>query len=117
MIKLPKWFLWTGFSSARGMDTAYEQASAAAQKQLDETLAGPDNFHVAPDDTDMKNPDGEFEDPAPMVESAAERAMPGWDSRGDRFGDPEGQQGGTEGGRPATTSLPNEVHPLGDTKK
>jgi hypothetical protein len=33
-----------------------------------------------------------------MVESITERAAPGWDSRGDRYRDPEGQQGGTEGG-------------------
>ena len=113
MIKLSKIFLWTNFSSSRGMDQAYEQASKAAERNLKEQMAGPDQFHSTSDGADIKNPDDEAEDPAPMVESAAERAAPGWDSRGDRVNDPQGQQGGTDN-RPVTPPLPSEGLALDD---
>lgn len=106
---------WWGFGDAGGADRAYEGARKEADKEFQETFAGPkaiDEMYVAPNDIRMKNPEGEFKDPAPMVESKAERTKPGWDSRGDRFHDPEGQQGGTEGGRPAFPPLPNEIHPV-----
>jgi hypothetical protein len=108
--------LWTDFSDARGIDLQYERVKAKAEKELDATLAGPSKISVPADDTELKNPDGEFADPAAMVEPPAERAMKGWDSRGDHMHDPEGQQGGTEGGRPAIPPLPNEVHPVRNTK-
>jgi len=86
---------WWAFSDARGIDRAYEKVEKAAEKEFAETFAGPmHEMRVAPDDTSMKNPDGEFKDPAAMVESPADRAGPGWDSRGDHFKDPEGRQGG-----------------------
>jgi hypothetical protein len=101
MFKLPWFFRRVRMEDGPGMDTAYEQAGKAAEKQLDETLAGPDGMRVPADDTGMKNPGGAFADPAPMVETPAQRAMPGWDSRGDRFQDMEGQQGGVVGARPS----------------
>jgi hypothetical protein len=112
MFKWPQFFCRKSVSDGSGMDQAYEQAAKTAEKELDATLAGPDNMRAPADDTDMKNPDGEFSDPAPMVESPAGRAMPGWDSRGDRFKDPEGQQGGTVGTQPT----PNQTPPADDAK-
>jgi hypothetical protein len=87
---------WWAFSDAKGIDRAYAKVGVAAEKELAETLAGPQAIHetpVARDDTALKNPDGEFEDPAAMGKSPADRAVSGWDSRGDRFKDTEGQQG------------------------
>lgn len=96
MAKKFKVAYWWGFSDARGIDRAYERDRKDAEREFQATFAGPQAIHeisVATDDPEMKNPDGEFNNPAPMVESEAERALPGWDSRGDRFKDPEGQQG------------------------
>lgn len=88
---------WWAFSDARGIDRAYGKVEEAAEKEFAKTFAGPraiHEMHIARDDTKLKNPDGEFEDPAAMGEPRPDRAASGWDSRGDRHKDPEGQQGG-----------------------
>jgi hypothetical protein len=62
-------------------------------------VAGPKDQPAPDNDVEMKNPDGEWEDPAPMT--ASRPAHP----KGDSAVDPEGQQGGTHGGSPARPSL------------
>lgn len=58
---------WPGFRDAHGIDREYERVRETAQRELDETVAGPRDGARPPDGTDMKNPDGEFEAPSPMT--------------------------------------------------
>ena len=68
---------WPEFSDATGIDRAYEQARAEAERQLKEATAGPGPSPIAgpvpssipPGDTAMKNPEGAFADPAPGREN------------------------------------------------
>src|SRR5579883_1422700 len=93
-----------GFS-ARGYSAAYDADRVRAEKELQGTMAG-----HAPDaevaDPSLKNPDQELQAPASMPEGASHQAMAGpgpnltGNSRGDGTIDPQGQQGGTEGGQP-----------------
>lgn len=106
---------WWTFSDARGIDRAYKKDEAAAEKDLEKSLAGPmHEMNVAPDDTKLKNPDGEFKNPAAMVEVPADRVRPGWDSRGDRFKDPQGQQGGMVPDPTINPRLPDTPMPPAD---
>jgi hypothetical protein len=58
---------WREFADARGIDAEYAQAQAQADKELAEAMAGPDDsISVPPDDTEMKNPHGEFQGPSAM---------------------------------------------------
>jgi hypothetical protein len=88
---------WWTFGDAKGADLAYRDVEKKADAELARTLAGPKairEIDIPRDDTGMKNPDGDFQSPAAMVEVPAGRAVPGRDGRGDRVKDPEGQQGG-----------------------
>lgn len=75
---------WREFSDARGIESQYRQDQANADRELAEATAGPDDSdHVAPNDTELKNPHGELQSPstmaatppgAPPSNKAAERA-------------------------------------------
>ena len=69
-----------------------------------------------------KNPDHEAEIHAPMVAMRpADQKGPGPNQAGKSPGngkvDPQGQQGGTEGGSPAVPKLPNEIHPVASARE
>ncbi|MGH6828811.1 MAG: hypothetical protein ACREFW_07865 [Rhizomicrobium sp.] len=81
-------------SEAEGYSAAYERERKQALDEERDLMAGPKGLTVPIGDTEMKNPDGEFQNPAPMSEEDAGRG------KSDPKVDPEGQQGGTEGGRP-----------------
>jgi hypothetical protein len=103
--------------AAEGLDAAYRKDRERAERELDEIEAGPKaGMGIAADDTDMKNPDGEGEAPAPMTGPRAGAAGPGPDvvgnSRGDGTVDPQGQQAGTEGGQAGKPRLDGEGVPL-----
>jgi len=58
---------WQEFADARGIDAKYEEAKAEADRELRDATAGPDDaLQIAPDGTELKNPDGEFQWPSPM---------------------------------------------------
>lgn len=90
--------------SVRGYSAAYDADRARAEKELRDTMAGhPPDAEIH--DPTLKNPDGELQAPASMPEGALHRAMAGpgpnlvGNSKGDGSIDPQGQQGGTEGGQ------------------
>lgn len=89
--------------AARGYDAAYEADRARALAEQKATMAGEPAMPPGPD---AKNPDGEFERPAPMPDGAILGQTPGpgpnqvGNSKGDGTIDPQGQQAGTEGGQP-----------------
>lgn len=59
--------LWREFADATGIETKYREDQANADRELAEATAGPnDQDHIAADDTDMKNPHGEFQAPSAM---------------------------------------------------
>ena len=97
-----------GFS-ARGYDAAYAADRARAEKELASTMAGPK--HPLAKDATAKNPDNELQMPASMPEGATHQAMAGpgpngaGNSQGDGTVDPQGQQGGMEGGQPGRPSI------------
>jgi hypothetical protein len=58
---------WQDFADARGIDAKYAEERAQADKELADATAGPDDWvSIAPDDTAMKNPHGEFQAPSAM---------------------------------------------------
>lgn len=58
---------WREFADAAGIDAKYVEAQAQADKELADATAGPDDsISVPPDDTEMKNPHGEFQGPSAM---------------------------------------------------
>ena len=90
--------------SARGYSAAYDKDRDRAEKELNATMKPPSSG--APPDLSVKNPDHEFETPASMPPGSSAIGSrfdgpsgPG-NSRGDGSIDPQGQQGGTEGGQP-----------------
>lgn len=95
-----------------GFSTAYEADLPRAEKELAETLAGPQDKPAGPpaDDVEMKNPEGEFQDPAPFV------GQP--DPDRPTHSDPEGHQGGvvanTPAERAARSSRPTGLRPDAD---
>lgn len=99
-----------------GIDKAYEKARPKALAELSAQMAGPGDPVAFNDDTGIKNPNGEFEHPAPFIGSVSSGGGEGPNGAGNSSGrgdiDPQGQQGGTQGGQPAKPSLPNEVHPI-----
>ena len=59
--------LWREFADAKGIDAKYAEAQAQADKELADATAGPDDsVSIPPDDTEMKNPHGEFQGPSAM---------------------------------------------------
>lgn len=102
-------------AESTGIDKDYEKDRPRALAELDGQMAGPK--HIGVPEEDVKNPESEFENPAPFggmhprgVGSEGPNGV--GNSSGNGEIDPQGQQGGTHGGQPATPTLPNEVHPL-----
>jgi hypothetical protein len=95
-------------AEAQGYSAAYEADRARALAAQKACMAGPD---AVPPDPGAKNPDREFEAPAPMPEGAPTPYPSGpgpnaaGNSKGDGTIDPQGQQGGTEGGQPGDPSV------------
>ena len=102
-------------AAAQGYSAAYEADKARAERALTEVMAGAP-APVASDETGIKNPDGEFSNPAPMIHPGLGDSGPGpngpGNSKGDGSIDPQGQQGGTHGGQAASPGLPNAGSPL-----
>jgi hypothetical protein len=56
---------WSEFADTRGIDAKYAEQQAQADKELRDATAGPrHDSKIAPDDTAMKNPYGEFQSPS-----------------------------------------------------
>jgi hypothetical protein len=91
-------------SESLGIDAAYEARRDDAQRELADTMAGPRHpLKTVPADG-VKDPHGEFETPSRMTTARPSRQDgPGPDKVGNSSGtspvDPQGQQGGTEGGQ------------------
>src|ERR1700761_8916922 len=86
------------FWESKGLDAAYEAVRKQAQRDLENSMAGPKQPLGEP--TGVKNPDGEFSVPAPIAEGRPEEQRedkgPGpLTSQGFTWIDPEGQQGST----------------------
>jgi hypothetical protein len=98
--------------SACGYSAAYHADRARAEQELRSIMAGHTPEAVA-GDSSLKNPDRELQAPASMPDGAAatrtQREGPGpnevGNSRGDGSIDPQGQQGGTEGGQPGSSAI------------
>jgi hypothetical protein len=98
--------------SARGYSAAYQADRVRAEQELRSTMAGHTPEAVA-GDTSLKNPYRELQAPASMPDGAAaarsRQEGPGpnevGNSRGDGSIDPQGQQGGTEGGQPGSSAI------------
>jgi hypothetical protein len=95
---------WPSFADARGIDAKYAEVRKQAEKELADTEAGPRVTPAVPaDDTEMKNPGGEFQYPSSMTGESAQHAGPGPNSAGnskaDGTVDPQGQQGASGIGR------------------
>ena len=102
---------WPAYGDAKGMDAAYEKQHAQAVAEMRADMAGPRQTGEPPAG-DVKNPEGEFQTPAPM-DGAARPQQPGepgpngtGNSKGDGSADPQGQQGGTHGGQAGHPSMP-----------
>jgi hypothetical protein len=68
---------WWEFADARGIDAKYAEERPQADKELADATAGPDDWaSIAPDDTMMKNPGGEFQAPSAM-KVASPKISPG----------------------------------------
>jgi len=105
--------------SAKGYSAAYEADRPRAEQSLKESMTAAPS-PIGRDDTSLKNPDGEFANPAPMSKPASGTARPGpngvGNSKGDGSIDPQGQQGGTHGGQPASPSL-SKHEPLANAEE
>jgi hypothetical protein len=101
-------------AESTGIDKGYEKDRPRALVELEGHMAGPK--HPGVPEEGVKNPDGEFENPAPFNGiphgGSAEGANGAGNSSGSGDIDPQGQQGGTHGGQAAGPLLPNEVHPV-----
>ena len=101
-------------AESTGIDKGYKKDRGRALADLDATMAGPRQPGVA--EEGVKNPEGEFQNPAPFTGSPHGGRSEGPNGAGNSSGsgdiDPQGQQGGTQGGQPARPTLPNEVHPV-----
>lgn len=106
-----------GFS-ARGYSAAYDADRKRAQQELSATMAG-HGPGAALDDPTLKNPDRELQAPASVPEGALHQPPLGpgpnmaGNSKGDGTIDPQGQQGGTEGGEPGFPPLAVEDRAAG----
>jgi hypothetical protein len=115
-------------SAAAGISAAYDRDRNRAEAELQATIAGPRDRPAVDNDPEVKNPDGEWENPAPMTASRRRDPQPpgpvtasgsetvgdqpnqAGNSKGDGTIDPQGQQGGTHGGSAARPSLgPAEI--------
>jgi hypothetical protein len=90
-------------SEGRGIARDYE----IGQEPPEKDMGGPAKPLQPPAIDDIKNPHDEFAVPAPMTSPIpSEQAGPGPDQVGNSSGrgpvDPQGQQGGTEGGQPGS---------------
>ena len=99
---------------SQGIDRGYEAVRAKAQAELEGTMAGPAKPLEQVSGEGIKNPEGEFAVPAPHNGTRDHQQRgPGPNQAGnsasDGSVDPQGQQGGTEGGQPSSPSptLPN----------
>jgi hypothetical protein len=95
---------------SQGIDKGYEAVRDQAKAELAGTMAGPEKPLQQISGEDIKNPEGEFAIPAPRTGSPnQEQRAPGPNQAGNSAGDgsidPQGQQGGTEGGQPGSPSL------------
>ena len=101
-------------AESNGIDEDYEKERPRALKELEAQMAGPRN--PGKPEADVKNPDGEFENPAPFTNAIRSTKLVAPNGTGNSDGngdiDPQGQQAGTNGGQPATPKLPNEIHPV-----
>jgi hypothetical protein len=85
---------WPAFADARGIDAKYAQVRRQAEQELADTEAGPRNTVSVPaEDTDMKNPHGEFQHPSPMTGTPAHHA------KAEEMTDLQGEQGAAGIGR------------------
>jgi hypothetical protein len=106
-----------GFS-AQGYSAAYERERLGAEQELQSTMAGhpPD---AALGDATLKDPDRELEAPASMPEGFPHQSIAGpgpngvGNSAGDGSIDPQGQQGGTEGGQAGSSQIAIGGRPAG----
>jgi hypothetical protein len=59
---------WWDFSDARGIDAQYAKEKSRADEELANATAGPGDQYpfIAPGDTEIKNPGGEFQFPSAM---------------------------------------------------
>ena len=105
MTKDAKPWNWHEFSDAKGIEGAYRAERPAAVADMKQDMAGPEGAasELAPG---LKNPDEEFQSPAPMDKRARTGIDQGpngvGNSKGDGSIDPQGQQGGTGGGQPGS---------------
>lgn len=75
---------WKEFADAKGIDAKYAENQDQADRELKDALVTPRVDGIAePDDVSMKNPNGEFQHPAPMQGAAKTSALA-------KPGDPEG---------------------------
>src|SRR4051812_8153230 len=86
-----------------GIDRGYEKDRPRAVRELENTMSGPKEPLKEPDVEGIKHPEGEFAVPARFIGTEAALKGPGPNSVGNSSGqgpiDPQGQQGGTEGGQ------------------
>jgi hypothetical protein len=79
---------WKEFADAKGIDAKYAENQDQADRELKDALVTPRGDGIVDaDDTSVKNPNGEFQHPAPM-QGAAKGSAPA------KSMEPEGHQGG-----------------------
>ena len=72
---------WPAFADAKGIDAKYAEVRSQAEQELANTQAGPPGTgRIAPDNTEMKNPGGEFQHPSSTT--GARHVGPGSQRRG-----------------------------------
>lgn len=94
----------------QGFDRDYEAVRQVAERELIKAMAGPRKPLQQVSGDDIKNPEGEFAIPAPATGlHGHQHPGPGPNQAGNSSGkgpiDPQGQQGGTEGGQAGSPSL------------
>jgi hypothetical protein len=111
---------------SQGIDKGYEAVREVAQKELADTMAGPAKPLQQVSGDGIKNPEGEFAIPAPATGTPDQQKRGrGPNQAGNSSGkgpvDPQGQQGGTEGGQPGSPPLAipgrTEGTPLADASE
>ncbi len=79
---------WKEFADAKGIDAKYAESQDQADRELNDALVTPRGGSIAAsDDASMKNPNGEFQNPAPMQGAGKASAPP-------KPAEAEGHQGG-----------------------
>ncbi len=86
MTKKPNSGHWKEFADAKGIDAKYAENQEQADRELKDAFVVP-RGDWEPNDASMKNPNGEFQHPAPMQGVAKASARP-------KPVEPEGRQGG-----------------------